>query len=409
MTKRPIQWLLLVFLVSSCQSRYLPRQHDAFPQIVDTSTKPIEIQEKKKVEVNGIAADNMFDAARMNQFEAIDDSTFRVTILPENTPINPSPHFAFRLSSAIDRSIDLEIFYGEYKHRYWPKLSYDGAVWIPLDSTRFDTLKAGNLATLRLDLDERPLFVSAQELYSSSRVRQWTESVAEKPHVSLGIGGQSMMGRDIFYLDMCKGDKKKKDAIVILSRQHPPEVSGYIAMEAFVEYILDDNPLSNAFRDKYRILVYPLVNPDGVDMGHWRHNAGGIDLNRDWAYYRQPETRIVARHIVRTTAEYKNDVILGLDFHSTQEDVYYTMTDNRPSSIYDFKDYWIYGIDQSIDGYTPDDQPNDLNTPITKGWFYLQFGAEGITYEIGDETPRDFVREKSRVAAREMMQLLVLR
>ena len=35
--------------------------------------------------------------------------------------------------------------------------------------------------------------------------------------------------------------------------------------------------------EKFRVLAFPLMNPDGVDLGHWRHNAGGIDLNRDWS------------------------------------------------------------------------------------------------------------------------------
>ncbi|NNF22220.1 MAG: hypothetical protein HKN67_09770, partial [Saprospiraceae bacterium] len=169
------------------------------------------------------------------------------------------------------------------------------------------------------------------------------------------------------------------------------------------------NPLSNAFRRKFRILVYPLMNPDGVDLGHWRHNAGGIDLNRDWAKYAQDEVRVVANHIVHTTKKDKNSVILGLDFHSTQEDVYYTLTNNRQSEIFNFKDYWIYGIDSAFPEYTPDDQPYDLNQAITKGWFYLEFDAEGITYEVGDETPRSFVKQKAKVAADEMMKLLILR
>ena len=33
------------------------------------------------------------------------------------------------------------------------------------------------------------------------------------------------------------------------------------------------------------------MNPDGVDLGHWRHNANGVDLNRDWSYYNQPEIK----------------------------------------------------------------------------------------------------------------------
>ena len=61
-------------------------------------------------------------------------------------------------------------------------------------------------------------------------------------------------------------------------------------------------------------MVFPLMNPDGVDLGHWRHNAGGIDLNRDWALYRQPETRLVADFIVKEVKTQKSQLVLGLDF-----------------------------------------------------------------------------------------------
>ena len=40
-----------------------------------------------------------------------------------------------------------------------------------------------------------------------------------------------------------------------------------------------------------RAAVVPLANPDGVEQGHWRHNAQGVDLNRDWDRFQQPETR----------------------------------------------------------------------------------------------------------------------
>ena len=65
-------------------------------------------------------------------------------------------------------------------------------------------------------------------------------------------------------------------------------------------------------------------------------------------------------------------------------------------------------MDKALPNYTPHDIPGALG-PFTKGWFYNQFNAESMTYEIGDETPRDFIRLKAEVAAREMMKLLILK
>jgi len=280
-----------------------------------------------------------------------------------------------------------------------------------MDSTEFDTLKAGNILTLRnLSLGREQLYVAAQELRSSTHTKNWISGLKSKhPHIISKTIGKSKLGKDIDYLDIGEGLIKDKPAIIILSRSHPPEVSGYMAMEAFVEEILRDGYLSNAFRKKYRILLYPLLNPDGVDMGHWRHNAGGIDLNRDWAEYRQPEIKSVVTHAVKTTKENKNDVLVGLDFHSTQEDVLYTHTDNLRSKLYPFKDLWIQALEDDLGNLGPNEEAYDLNSPISKGWFYKEFNAEAITYEVGDETDRDFLKYKAEVAAREMMKLLVMR
>ena len=392
-----------------CNPAYIHKTHD-FPEPVNTRNHPIEYQEKKTYStVGGVHADNEFNCARMNDFQMINDSTFRVVVSPENTPINHSAYFGFRIWSDTARSIDLEIQYTEHTHRYWPKLSKDGNEWYKLDSIRFDTLKADSIATLRLDIDEEKLWVCGQEIYDSEKIRAWAEKQAERPDTRFSVVGKSKLDRDLMHLDIYDGDPAKRPTIVVIGRQHPPEVPGYLAMESFVETILMDNPISNDFRKKFRVLVYPLMNPDGVDLGHWRHNAGGIDLNRDWGYYYQEETSDVTKHIVSTVKESKNDVWLGLDFHSTQKDLYYTFTKDLKSSIFNFKDYWLEGINQAFPDYTPDDQPYALNQPISKGWFLVQFNAESITYEIGDETPRDFVRAKGSVAAMEMMKLLILR
>jgi len=88
-------------------------------------------------------------------------------------------------------------------------------------------------------------------------------------------------------------EANSKKALLIISRQHPPEVTGFIAMKSFIETIAGDSEQAKVFRQKFKVYNVPLMNPDGVDNGHWRHNMGGIDLNRDWQAFNQPETRAV--------------------------------------------------------------------------------------------------------------------
>ena len=77
------------------------------------------------------------------------------------------------------------------------------------------------------------------------------------------------------------------------------------------------------------------------------------------------------------------------------------------SKIQGFSREWIGNVYERV----PEDQgeisPFPVNSPVSKNWFYSQFNAEGITYEIGDGTPRELIRTKGQVGAQEMMKLLL--
>ena len=409
--KKVVRLIVLLFLANAtigC-ANYKFKTFEV-PNPSDTSAREIEYQEKNTFTDDEIVfVDNEFDAARLNGFLKLNDSTYQVTILPENEPINESPYYAFRIWSKESKNINLQLNYPTTTHRYWPKISVDGVHWKPIDSSQFLLMKGDSIAQLALPVSDLKLWVAAQEIHASTDVKNWALGISENKDVSYKVVGKSEKNRDLIRLEISKGKSKNKELIVLLSRQHPPELTGYFAMQAFVSELLGDTRLAIDFREKYRILVYPMVNPDGVDLGHWRHNTGGIDLNRDWAYYRQAEVNTIVHDIVNTANDMNNTVILGLDFHSTQEDLYYSFTDEIHSVIYPFKDYWMNGIDVSIEGYTPDDRPFAIGDPISKAWFYNQFRAESVTYEVGDETPREFVKLKAEVAAREMMKLLILK
>lgn len=235
-------------------------------------------------------------------------------------------------------------------------------------------------------------------------MKKWCEKMAKNKRVNFTTIGKSKQGRPLYHLKIGSGKK----AVIVLSRQHPPEVTGYYAMKYFIEEITNKSRLSKKFLKRYALYVYPLMNPDGVDMGYWRHNTGGVDLNRDWAYYRQQEVKAIASDIVASMEKTSSTVELGLDFHSTWHDVYYTSARSLETINPQFTDDWLDYIEKNLgNNYTVNDKPSGLGAPVSKGWFITQFNAPGITFEIGDSTPVDFIEKKGKVAARGMMEVLM--
>lgn len=377
-----------------------------FPKPVDTSDQPVLIPEQKTWQAEGVFADTHFPTAHLNDFQLEDDTTFRAIILPENSPINPSPWYAFRLWAEEERDIRLVLDYGGAKHRYFPDISWDGENWEDLDSSRFSMVDEED-ALLQLHLSNDTLWLAAQAPVSSQNVSQWCAEQSLHPAVKWKTIGQSKLGSDLWMLDIGEGKTRKKPIIVLLCRQHPPEVTGWEALKFFVDELLAEDKTARAFRHQYRVLVFPLLNPDGVDLGFWRHNAGGIDLNRDWAYYRQPESRQVAGRIAREAGKNRSEVLIGLDFHSTYKDVFYTNDETEtPPSLPGFKDRWLAALRTELPEFEFKESPSNIGAPVTKGWFLTQFGAVGMTYEIGDDTLREAIEQKGRASARVMMRLL---
>ena len=398
---------ICMLLMISCKTYQL--QTFDYPRNIDTSTKAIEQQEKKLYAFSelGVYADNRFAGARLNDFNTNNDSSFSAVITPENQPINQSPWYAFKLWSNAPKSIYLTLDYGDVQHRYIPKISSDRINWKHYNLEDVILNADSTEATFKIDLSKDTLWLAGQELNTSSDVDKWINELAKNENLTKSSAGKSTLGRNIPVVHFVKGEVKGKKLVVLLSRQHPPEVSGFLALKAFVNRLTQNDELTNQFLDEYNILMFPILNPDGVDLGHWRHNAGGIDTNRDWGYYRQPEIKQVTEYIISFVNENKNKVKFSLDFHSTQEDVYYTMDSTLKTNIYGFNDKWLAAIDKSIENYTPNEEASGLQIPISKTWFFKQFKAEAVTFEFGDETDRAFIKQKGNVAAEAMMKILL--
>ena len=75
---------------------------------VSTQTVPIQLQYKGIFDLgNGAFISNEFEGARLNGVARSNDSLITVLIAPENTPINNSPWYAFKLWSETESEIYL--------------------------------------------------------------------------------------------------------------------------------------------------------------------------------------------------------------------------------------------------------------------------------------------------------------
>jgi len=398
-------FLYLSFTLIGCKSA----KKVSFKTPVDTTTKYIKLQLKQTYNLTDVDvyASNDFDGARLNGFEKENDSTAIVVINPENVPINNSPYYAFKTWTNTPKTFYFKFKYPKgYKHRYIPKLKVNDA-WSVIDSSSI--FKEDSIVTIKLNLDRTPMIVAAQEIQSSTQVENWyTElSRGKESYVRVESAGKSNLGRNLPVLDIYKGDKQQKDLIVLITRQHPPEVTGYYAFQSFLETILENTKVSDQFLKKYRVVAFPIMNPDGVDLGHWRHNNGGVDLNRDWSLYKQPEIRQVVHYINKALRKDKTKLILGLDFHSTWYDVFYTNKIREGTTLPGFINDWFEGLEKNIPGYKVNEAAGNSTKPVSKGWFLYGHNAVGITYEIGDKTPKDSIKNIGRISAEQMMNILL--
>ena len=394
-------------------------QGQAPSPVVPTVDKPVQRQWKGiwSFEEESVFFSNEFDGARLNGVAYDGNNHYTVWITAENTPINVSPWYAFKVWSKEPKEITVRLSYQDSRSRYYPKLSRDGIHFKSIDSTNFKAINKGKgifginaapeYAELQVQVNENPLWISAQELYPSKRVKSWVDSLSVHSYIKSYEIGKSHEKRPIHLMEIGESPIQKK-AVMVISRQHPPEVTGFLAMKSFIETISGNTDQAKRFREKFTTFVVPLMNPDGVDNGHWRHNMGGIDLNRDWQNFNQPETQSVRKFLKEKSTE-GYEFVFGADFHSTWDDIYYpmdtTVTGKKGKIVFD----WIQRISDRLPQKKTNVAASDKLSPtmVSRTYFFVEHGMPAIVFELGDNTPRDFLKEKGKVAAEELMTLLM--
>jgi len=351
-----------------------------------------------------LLADAHFEGGNLGRCSVSDEGIFELTLYPEDAPpINVSPWYAFRLSGKQGEQAVVRMQFEDGYARYWPKISPDGENWIPLSEEQILVSDGGTRMEIRLVLDQSQLWIAGQEICNTAYYDRWIRELSAHEEVTTRLAGKSVQGRPVYMAQTAD----KKEMILLLGRQHPPEVTGALTMRPFIHILLSDTELARQFRERYKLVIFPMLNPDGVVAGYWRHNVNSVDLNRDWGLFTQPETQIVRDWMSEAG---KNDVQirLMLDFHSTTSNVFYTQRDIDDRKAAGFTRQWLTSAAERLpdfeferDAAEPSDQAN------SKNYFHLTYGIPAITYETGDETRRDQIESSAVVFAEEMMRAML--
>lgn len=348
---------------------------------------------------------DQFHGARRGNCTVLAENHVRLAILPETPPpINDSPWYAFRIDPVKAAAVRITLGYQDGHHRYVPKVSYDNQLWQAIDEQAVQISADGREATFAINLRDQPVFVAAQELITPSVYDAWLDGVAARPFVARSLLGRSLNGLPIERLDVSRA---ASDVLLIVGRQHPPEVSGAFAFMSFADTLFGDSESAARFRERFRIIAIPLLNPDGVVAGNWRNNLGGVDLNRDWGPFTQPETQLI-RDLLSEIDSQGANIRAFLDFHSTKRNVFFTQNDDFETNPPGFYAQWLKQSAARMTGYEFSNDENPVSAQAnSKNYMYRRYGIPTATYEVGDESDRRATREAAAIFAEELMKLLM--
>jgi len=351
---------------------------------------------------DGVTFSNRMEGARLNDVTRISAGHYQITIKPETLPINPSPWYGFSISSTHDQQVCVDFRYEHGKPRYWPNLSTDGHHWQRATEAQFTDAADGD-KQLCAKVGTTPLRVFAQNPVSLDDFAQWEAQLRNRVPLHEQVIGQSVQGRPLRMFTF--GNPEAKRAVLIIGRQHPPETTGSGALIGFVDQLSSDAPLARRFRQDTFIILVPVLNPDGVVEGHWRGNADGKDINRDWGTFTEPETRAVRDALGHELHDAGRDLAFAIDFHSTWHDVFYTVDEDPSRAPGGVLRRWMDSMYAKYPGRIHE-KANAAKSTVFKNWTFTQFHAPAVTYEVGDRTSAQDLGELAHFAADSLMQLL---
>jgi hypothetical protein len=97
----------------------------------------------------------------------------------------------------------------------------------------------------------------------------------------------------------------------------------------------------------------------------------------------------------------------ALDFHSTNENIFYPIDEEVKTTPDNITQKWTEKVVEENPDAKFTIEEFDTSSPIAKNWFYRTFGIDAVTYEVDDQISEEDLQQVSRSAVRSLMRLLL--
>jgi len=265
--------------------------------------------------LDGITFFSDYDNGSLADVVAISQNVFSCAIYSETGVSGEAQYwFRFQMFGVAGRTITLNINHAKNPR---PVISFDGVSW-----RRMTAAEAPNTASVVFTFDPEQDFAEIAFFFPAGleEIYQKTSALVRRhDYVTSEIIGLSEQKRQLWMVSATNpsAPDSMKHRVWVHSRVHAGEATATHVMLGFLEQITEDSPLGERLRQFCIFNVVPVVNVDGVYLGHTRWDSLGRDIERGWCPpVVIPETLALKNQVDPFMAG-SNPIEVALNLHST--------------------------------------------------------------------------------------------
>ncbi len=301
---------------------------DSPPEADGDVDSDVDSDSDADTEPSALAVDADFDSGAIGAYR-IEGDTLSMA-LNAVTLVNTGDVYAywvhFVLSGAQDRAVTVEIegiaghlFFGERPEENQLVYSCDGESWERLTEHAYRADNGGTYSLTQVFPCDEPRIATFFP-FTWGEMQAWVADVRQSELVEVSALGDSEQGREIQLLTITNPvlPEEGKAQIFIVGRQHAAETGGSHMLTAMVDFLISGEPAAQPLLDGLVWRIVPMLNPDGVYLGHSRSTSLLRDPNADWGSDESVEVVAVREQLLALAESGRVDMVL--DWHSQMND-----------------------------------------------------------------------------------------